>query len=77
MSTIHVYEYHGAEPLMTRGEYGVNVTGAHTRLDDPSGLYVFDPDFGDRFLCPVDRAEECGFVLVGEEEAHEDSPRFR
>ena len=55
------YRYVG-HPVLTRGNYGVNVTGAHTRSDDPDHLYVLDPDCGDQLWCTVASATACGFV---------------
>ena len=75
MGIIKLFDYIGPAER-TRGEYGVDITGGHTRLDDPEGVYVLDPDFGDMFVCPVERAEECGFLFVREEEANEDPVRF-
>ena len=75
MGIIKVFGYIGPAER-TRGEYGVRVDGGHTRLDDPDGVYVLDPDFGDMFFCPLERAEEAGFVLIGEEHADEDPVRF-
>lgn len=75
MGTIKLFAYVGPEER-TRGDYGVNVEGGHTRLDDPEGVYVQDPDFGDMFFCPLERAEEAGFVFLREEECEADAPKF-
>lgn len=40
------FKYIGS-PQMTRGEFGVTVTGGHTTNEDPELISVFDPDFGD------------------------------
>ena len=55
------YRYVG-EPMLTRGDYGVSVEGGHTREDDPDGIYVHDPDFGEFVWCRVEDAERCGMV---------------
>ncbi len=64
MGTVRIYEYVG-EPRLTRGDYGVNIGAAHTRLDDPDSLYVFDPDFGDMRVCAVAEARRLGFRYFG------------
>ena len=50
---IRKFQYTG-NPVLTRGDYGVAVTGGHTVPDDPGGMYVFDPDFGDDCWGSVD-----------------------
>jgi len=64
-----IYDYVGA-PVLTRGEYGVNVSGGHTRPDDPESVYVTDPDFGDLRWCSAAEAEANGFScsLVAEDQ---------
>ena len=43
------FEYIG-EPQLTRGNYGVNISGGHTTDEDPNGIYIFDPDFGEMLI---------------------------
>jgi hypothetical protein len=71
---VRVYRYIGND--LTRGQYGVRVSGGHTRLDDPSTVYVFDPDFGDLPFCSVDTAEQNGMVFEKYEDVEEDPPKF-
>ena len=44
--TERTFKYVGP-PRLTRGDYGVNVSGGHNSPDDPEAIFVFDPDFGD------------------------------
>lgn len=69
-----VYRYVG-EPMLTRGEYGERIEYAHTRIDDPEGIYIFDATFGDFYYCDVDQARERGLEYVGEVE-YGDGPKF-
>lgn len=39
---------------LTRGDYGVSIEGGHNTEDDPDGIYTFDPDWGDFFICSID-----------------------
>jgi len=55
------------EPILTRGGYGVNITGGHTAPEHPDTIYVWDPDFGDIPWCDVQDAEAEGFVEEGED----------
>lgn len=69
---ITVYEYIGEE-VMTRGEFGVRVRGGHSRPEDPSGIYVTDPDFGDMYFGSIPDPD---FVEIGQEERTEFPPVF-
>ena len=40
------FQFNGEE--MTRGEYGVRITGGHNTIEHPNHILVFDPDFGDQ-----------------------------
>ncbi len=71
---IRVYRYEG-DPALTRGDFGVNIEGGHTRLDDPGGLYVFDPDFGDQLVGAAEYADRFGFRFLCEEEREVDPVR--
>lgn len=53
------FEYTGPSEG-TRGEYGVNISGGHTTADDPEGISVFDPDFGDMPWGSVESGLESG-----------------
>ncbi len=57
------YLYMG-KSMLTRGDCGVRVSGAHDGVDpeNPRDLFVFDPDFGERFVCTAERATEGFFV---------------
>lgn len=52
--------YVGSEDILTRGDAGVSVRGAHTLPEDPEGIYVFDPDFGDQLWGSLDAALASG-----------------
>ena len=66
---IRFWRYVG-EPCLTRGDYGVSVSGGHTPADDPGGIYVFDPDCGDMAVCTIEQAAANGFVeITGAEHA--------
>lgn len=60
------FKFNGDE--LTRGDFGVRVTGSHTTEEDPDGVYVFDPDVGDEFYCTVEQAQAVGFEEITEEE---------
>ena len=56
--TIRNFRYVG-QPMLTRGDYGVAISGGHTTADDPDGIYTHDPDFGDQFMCTVVNGLDC------------------
>lgn len=66
---VRFWRYVG-EPCLTRGEYGVRISGGHSPAEDDGAIYVFDPDTGDRMFCTVKRAAQNGFEEIdGQEHA--------
>jgi len=43
---VRTFKYTG-KPVMTRGEYGVRISGGHEDPANQGWISVFDPDFGD------------------------------
>ena len=63
------FEYVG-KPMLTRGDYGVTVSGGHTG-EDPEMIYTFDPDYGDMGVISVEAGLESGdwIEITAEEHA--------
>jgi len=71
MAKQRFFEYVG-EPMLTRGDYGVNISGGHTGTgqQDSGLIYTFDPDFGDMGMISVESGLESGDWVEIDGEAH-------